>query len=63
MANSKLNGGASKGHEAFLLIDDCQQWAIMKNQTTYEAVIAAAEGLAIAWSAAGTNGSDGVAVN
>ena len=35
----------------------------MKNQTTYEAVITAAEGLAIARSAAGANGSDGVTVN
>ena len=35
----------------------------MKNQTTYEAIIAAAEGLANARSATDANGSDGVTVN
>ena len=35
----------------------------MKNQSTYEAVIAAAEGLANARSGADANGSDGVTVN
>ena len=35
----------------------------MKNQTTYEAVIGAAEGLAIARSATGANVSYGVAVD
>ena len=40
-----------------------QQWATIKSPTTYEAIVATAEGLANARSATDANGSDGVTVN
>lgn len=67
MANSSIDGGASKGDDTPLSIDICrQQWKNYEKslgQITYKGVVAAADGLTIAGGATDANDSDGVTVD